>query len=183
MKRPLFLSIILSFVFVLSTGGFAQSGNEKNIGIAINPVLALFEWGSGEINLWNIDRNAEINIPVQYMNNPFFLNDETDSDVRFFSLGVYYRRFLNEKQKGFFIQAGWKYDYAKVSDNFTSESGSAHSILFGFGYRVIAKNGLFWGCGISAGRGWGSIKDTNGETIHGSGLMLDIDLFKFGFAW
>jgi hypothetical protein len=188
MKKQLLSIVWVSLIFTLGTSGFAQPdtpdipGNGKNVGIAINPVLALFEWGSGEINLWSIDRSAEINIPIQYMNNPFFLDDD-DSDVQYYSIGIYYRRFFSEQQKGFFLQAGWKYDHAKASDNFTTETGSIHSLLFGFGYRVIAKNGIFWGCGLSAGRAWGTMKDTNGETIRGTGLTFDIDLFKFGFAW
>lgn len=55
--------------------------------------------------------------------------------------------------------------------------------MFGFGYRMIASNGLFWGLGLSAGRSWGTIENTAGETLRGSGLIVDIDLFKFGFAW
>jgi hypothetical protein len=159
MKKQFLMIVIIGFLLFPGASGFARDGHGKNMGIAINPVLALFEWGSGEINFWSIDRNAEINIPIQYMNNPFFLEDES-SNIRFISLGLYYRRFFNEKQKGFFIQAGWKYDYARVKDELGSSNGSINSLLFGFGYRVIAKNGLF--C---------------------TGLALDIDLFKFGIAW
>lgn len=182
MKKHYLIFAITALILLTVSSGFAQDGHGKNMGIAVNPVLAMFEWGSGEINFWNIDRNAEINIPVQYMNNPFFLEDD-DSEIRYVSLGFYYRRFLNEKQKGFYIQAGWKHDYARVTDELGTSTGSINSLLFGFGYRVIAKNGLFWGVGISAGRAWGNIKDTSGETIRGTGLAFDIDLFKFGFAW
>lgn len=182
MKKQLVLFVFVSFVLILGGNGFAQTGNNKNVGIAINPVLALFEWGSGEINFWNIDRHSEINIPIQFVKNPYFLEDDVSS-IQYISTGVNYRRFFSESQKGFYLQAGWRFDHASVTEDNESASGSANSLLFGFGYRVISKSGLFWGMGLSAGRMWGSINDTNGETVRGSGLTFDVDLFKFGFAW
>ncbi len=182
MKTQLLLIAIVSSLFAFSATGFSQTGNGKKMGVAVNPVLALFEWGSGEVNFWNIDKNAEINIPIQFTHNPFFVDDD-NTDVTYFSTGVNYRRFFSEKQKGFFLQAGWKFDYGTASDGFESASGSAHSLLFGMGFRVISKNGVFWGAGINIGRMWGSLKEANGEIARGSGPTLDIDLFKFGYAW
>ena len=61
MKKCLVLAVL---IFAMSTSLFTQEtstqeGNGKNYGIALNPVLLLFEWGSAEVNLWNIQRNAE----------------------------------------------------------------------------------------------------------------------------
>lgn len=160
-------------------------GNGKKLGIAVNPVAALFEYGSGEINLWNVNRNAEINIPIIFAKNPFLDDEDTDGiDITLFSTGLNYRQFFSERQEGLFAQVGWQYMRAGISDDSnTSTSGSVNSILFGVGYRNIADNGLFWGFGISAGRGWGSISEPNGDSYRGSGFVMDIDLMKFGFAW
>ncbi len=190
MKKILFTAALAMFLF--SSNSFAQSNSSfnfhdeshgKKMGVAVNPVLALFQWGSGEINLWNVDKKAEINIPVQYAHNPFSIDDEDNVDLDLFMTGINYRRFFNEKQSGFFAQAGWHYMHGSGSDEIGSVSGSSNSVLFGFGYRVISKDGFFWGTSFSMGKTWGSIKDNSGDTISGSGLALDIDLLKFGIAW
>jgi len=184
MKR-LFLSSALTLV--LSVNALAQQaseqlGNGKKMGVALNPVLLLFQWGSAEVNFWNISRSAEINIPIQFASDPFFI-DKDNLDVRIFSLGAYYRYFFNEKQKGFFIQGGWIYGHASVKESGDEASGNQNSILFGFGYRLISQKGLFWGVALGAGRSWGTIKDPDGDEVRGSGLAIDVDFLKFGYAW
>jgi hypothetical protein len=161
-----------------------QIGNGKDFGIAVNPVLLLFNWVSVEANLWNISRNAEINIPFQYVKDLTFTDedDDVEENVSFYTFGVYYRYFFNVKQKGFFAQVGWQYLNAKVTDPFDESTGSMNSLLFGFGYRLIADNGLFWGCGLSAGKAWGQVDDPDGDT-RASGFWFDVDLFKFGYAF
>jgi hypothetical protein len=159
-------------------------GNGKSAGIAINPVLLLFEWGSAEVNLWNIQRNAEINIPFQYISSSVFAEEEDNvkEDVRIYTFGAYYRYFFHEKQQGFFAQVGWQYLNAKITNPLEESTGSLNSLLFGFGYRLIAKNGLFWGCGLAAGKAWGKVEDPDGDT-RASGFWFDVDLLKFGYAW
>ena len=176
------LFLLVSAVLLCASTSYAQGPNGKHFGIAVNPVLALFEWGSAEVNLWDIDHTAEINIPIQFGKNPYFF-DEEDIDVSYFSSGVNYRRFFNTKQQGFFASVGWQFERANVSNAHDKIHGSTNSILFGMGYRLISENGLFWGFSLSAGRKWGEISDLSGDSISGSGLALDIDLFKFGYAW
>ena len=186
-----FLALVVTFVLfttpIVAQETYDQEGNGKNAGIAINPVLLLFNWGSAEINLWNISRNAEINIPFQYAKNPFFIDQEegVDEELTFWGTGVYYRHFFSKKQEGFFAQAGWQYISAKAREGDLESSGSLNSILFGFGYRIISDGGLFWGCGLAVGRTWGKVDDPDptDEDKYGSTLIFDIDLLKFGYAW
>ena len=186
MKKCLILAVI---IIAMSTPLFTQDtstqeGNGKDFGIAINPVLLLFKWGSAEVNLWNVQRNAEINIPFQYAKN-LNLNDEeedVETDLTFYTFGAYYRYFFNVKQEGFFAQVGWQYLNANIKENGDESNGSMNSLLFGFGYRLIAENGLFWGCGLAAGKAWGKVEDPDGDT-RASGFWFDVDLFKFGYAW
>ncbi len=188
MKKAL-LSIIF-LTLTISSNLYAQydlEGNGKDFGIAINPVGVLFDWYSMEYNIWKLDRTAEINIPFQLLHNPFDMDDD-DYDLTIFSIGVQYRKFFNEEQQGFFVQAGYQY-YSFMVDgngefNDDSSSGSVNAVLFGIGYRMISKsNGLFWSAALSAGKGWGSADSPDGEDVSNSGLTYDIDLFKIGYAW
>lgn len=65
-----------------------QPGNGKKFGVAINPVFALFSIASLEFNVWNIDRRAEINMPVIFSNNAKF---GKDVKVSFEEVGIHYR--------------------------------------------------------------------------------------------
>ncbi len=183
MKKYIIATLLIFSALAAQINAQTPVGNGKNFGVAINPFLALFEYGSGEVNIWNISRNSEINIPIEVMSNPFFI-DEPDLDVSLIGTGLNYRLFFSETQKGLFAQAGWKMYRGSVSEpGGESVSGVTNSVLFGVGYRAIAKNGMFWGAGINAGRTWGDITGPDGNTISDSGLALDIDFLKFGFAW
>ena len=115
MKKFLVLAVIIVMLnaplFAQETS--SQEGNGKDFGIALNPVLLLFEWGSAEVNLWNVQRNAEINIPFQYVKSSVFAEEEegVEEDVRFYTFGAYYRYFFNVKQEGFFAQVGWLFPW------------------------------------------------------------------------
>jgi hypothetical protein len=179
------------FVAISSTmsaqDDFYQLGNGKDYGIAINPVFVLFGWLSGEFNIWNIDRIGEINIPVMFLHNPFYL-DEDFYSIDLFSIGAQYRKFFNRKQEGFFVQGGYLFAVADVEGEGDlvgqTVSDSQHAILFGLGYRLISQtNGLFWAIAISAGRAWGTIRDPVGGEIKGSGVAFDADFLKIGYAW
>ena len=188
MKKSFLLGLVCTVIF--SSSVFAQKeyeGNGKDMGVAINPVGVLFNWVSAEVNLWQIDRTAEINIPIQYMHNPFGLEDD-DYDLNIFAIGVQYRKFFSERQEGFFVQAGWQYANfgvdGKEEFNNRSSDGNVNSILFGLGYRIISQsNGLFWAAALSAGKSWGTIEDPDGGEISGSGFAYDIDFFKIGYSW
>lgn len=183
------------FVFSMLILGLSQSafsqessesvGNGKNIGIAMNPVLLLFKWGSAEVNFWNVSRNAEINVPIQFARNPFSIGEEDDDnlDIILSSIGAYYRYFFSDNQRGFFAQAGWLYSHISLEEGSEKATGSQNSILFGFGYRLISKKGFFWGCALAVGKSWGTVKDPDGEEFQEPGLALDLDLLKFGYAW
>jgi hypothetical protein len=188
MKRITIALFLLSLV--TTSACFAkdfQIGNGKDYGIAGNPVLGMFGWFSGEVNIWKLDRSGEINIPVQFAHNPFDL-DGDDYDINLFSIGTYYRKFFNQRQEGFFVQGGWLYTYADTNGKGTAEGLSAssdiHSILFGVGYRIISDtNGMFWAFGVGVGRSWGIIEDPLGDKIRSSSVALDIDLLKIGYSW
>ncbi len=190
--KKLFLLILLTGL-ISTSPLFAQSdssavpGNGKYYGVAVNPVLALFDWYSGEFNIWSLDRTAEINIPFQYMINPFNINDE-NFDLDVFSIGIQYRKFFDEDQDGFFVQAGLQYFNATTTGKGTyagqSAGGNVTELLFGIGYRMISKStGLFWAASLSAGKGWGSIEDPSGQSVSASGFAYDIDILKIGYAW
>lgn len=166
----------------------AEEGNGKDFGVAVNPVLALFGWFSGEFNVWKLDRTGEINIPVMYIDEPFFIDDDYSYNVDLFMIGAYYRKFFNVEQEGFFVQGGWNYYHASVDGQGPQAGKSAGSnqgaVLFGIGYRAISQtNGLFWAAGFAAGRRWGTIEDTEGGEIQDDGFAFSVDLLKIGYAW
>ena len=175
---------LFALLLVLTSFGlFAQEGNQKTMGVATNPVAALFEYGSAEVNFWQLDRYAEINIPMEIARDPFFFDEEDGVDFNYVATGINYRRFFNKRQQGLFGQAGWRFQRLSASGEGEKVTGTANSILFGIGYRIISENGFFWGTSFSVGRQWGELESLSGESVAGSGLTFDIDLLKFGFAW
>ncbi len=205
MMKKVFL-LVLIFTAILTSNLFAQNefdktiqdeftrkefyepvGNGKNYGVALNPFGVLFDWCSMEFNIWKLDRKGEINIPVEFFQNEYWMKD-SDYDFDRFSIGVNYRKFFNENQQGYFLQAGWKYDKYDIDGRGAyagmSNSGSSNKILFGAGYRMISKfNGMFWSASFSLGRAWGSVKAPDGDDVADPGITYDIDLLKIGFSW
>jgi hypothetical protein len=155
-KIALFVCLLATVVHSAAFGQSGKEGNGKDYGVAMNPVLALFGWFSGEFNVWKLDRTGEINVPVMFIHNPFYI-DRDDYSLDLFMVGSYYRKFFDARQEGFFVQGGANYFHASVSDDEAGGGASVSTdqgaVLFGVGYRAISQtNGLFWACGIAAGR-------------------------------
>jgi hypothetical protein len=190
MRRVALLACLLAVSMSMCTPAHAQpkaEGNGKDFGIAINPVFALFNWYSGEVNIWKFDRTGEINIPISFAHDPFNI-DDGDYDLDIFTIGGNYRKFFNTEQEGFYFQGGYHFAHASIDGKGLSagESASAdtHSVLFGVGYRMVSQtNSLFWAFGFGAGRRWGDIEDTDGSEILGEGLALSVEFMKIGYSW
>lgn len=192
----LFLSI---FAFALCLRAQSEAdvrhGNGKNIGFAINPILLLSRDMSGELNIWSFDRRVEINVPIHfakhfiilddYQSSEFSFDSGASNDLSLFTTGLKYRQFFSEKQKGWFWELDWLFTHGTFkNEGVVKDTGTRNSFLIGIGYRCITKFGLFWAFSMSAGLGFGEIKNNGGDNVFGrDNYAWDYDLLKFGYAW
>ncbi len=154
-------------ILFLSLPVFAETGNGKNYGIAVNPSMAMFRVISGELNIWNLYRGAEINIPFVLAYKPdLFDNNESSLYI----LGTKYRHFLSDGQSGFFGEVGYGFIFGDGNGN-----TYGNTLLFGIGYRLLYSNGFFWGSSLSMGRVW-FVKEEDQ-------IGFDVDFFKVGYCW
>ncbi len=160
-------------------------GNQKDFGVAINPVFALFGWFKGELNIWSLDRTGEINLVGEYASNHPLTTDE---NIDLGTLGGNYRKFFNDAQEGYFVQGGLLFHVGEVDRTQSgvpeAETSAQMDIVFGVGYRTISQtNGLFWGLGMGVGRRFGEIVDADDRVVRDSGFAFSFDVFKVGYAW
>ena len=141
----------------------------KYAGIEINPLYTMWysKTGfsfSGTVSFFPKNKNVEIAFPFASFSanmNNFFQAIKAS-----FRLDAQYRYFLGEHRKGIYIMPGLR--YAKFKD--TSTPG----LSFGVGYRVFAKNGLYWGMSFYAGR---YLLDEDGISDR---RFLNLEFLKFG---
>ncbi len=157
----------MTIVFTASSFLFAETGNGKSYGIAVNPPMTMFRIVSGEFNIWNITRHGEINVPFLFTYKQDFIDYE---DLDIYSIGTKYRHFMIEDQNGFFGEMGYGFYLANADNNH-----KVNTLSFGLGYRLIYDNGFFWGCSLSLGRAW--VFDQQDFIIY------DVDFFKVGYCW
>jgi hypothetical protein len=211
MKKLMFAALL----FLLSQRSFAQNTQEAKIdtllglskkiyqevhneplanktkGIEFNPARLLAYSAnhalslSGGLSLFNIDRRAEIAFPILYEN-------DTKNNINYFSVDAHYRRFIGQHQNGFYLSAGVRYARIHGEEGGIFGSGSGQMItankfgvMFGIGFRVFSRGGLYWGTSLSVGR---YFTDTNKDIQHNDftdtgKILIDSELLKFGIAF
>lgn len=174
--------------------------SSKTFGIELNPFWLLYAGDNefegthltGGVQLFSIDRNAEISIP-------FIIHDAKSFSE--YSLDLNYKRFLAKTQHGFFINAFTrisKIEANVLTGSFSLDEGSSIEssqfndtrlgLGFGLGYRVYSEFGLYWGFGIGLGKFF--IYEEPEDEMFDLGIfnstsnfIFDIELMKFGFAF
>lgn len=170
----------------------------KTFGVELNPFWLLYAGDddldgthlTGGIQLFSIDRNAEISLP-------FIIHDASHWNE--YSLDAHYKRFLGDTQEGFYLNGFIRYSNIQIKNllsvDFENQDTSTKDfndnrfgLGFGFGYRVYSKMGLYWGFGIGLGRFF-IHEDPIGDTLDlglfnpTSNFIFDVEIFKFGYAF
>ncbi len=163
-------------------------------GIELNPVLPMLviEDGlavTGGLQLFGIDRNAEISFPFQV------LHAKNDDGENFYSLDIHYRYFLGEFQRGFYLSGFARAAYVEINpypwmhDDSPRFDDTRLGIGAGLGYRIYSSRRLYWGASLNVGRFLISDEPEDYERVSfglgggTSSLILDIEFFKFGLAF
>jgi hypothetical protein len=162
---------------------------DKTFGIEINPVLPLIAAGegfvlTGGLQLFNLNRKAEVSFPFQ-----IFLVDNADQ----FTLDAHFRHFLGQTQYGFYLSGFTRYGYLSgdyITDGWDTKYFENHrlGIGAGLGYRIYSRGSFYWGCSLNLGR-YVIFKEPEDELFSIFGIssfsqtIIDIELFKFGFAF
>lgn len=173
----------------------------KKFGIEVNPASLFAGNFTGGLQLFNLDRKAEISIPVSYFS-PYkiFGEDNGESEL---NIDFQYRRFIGEHQNGFWVGGGARFTHANENEYFTkwvsNEYYSYNStetrivtnnyfgVMAGIGYRYYTQSGFYWGTSISAGK-YLNVKspDYNNSNYSGtyrSSYFYDFELMKIGFTF
>ena len=163
----------------------------KKYGIEFNPASFLLSTISdegfiltGNFSLFSISKSAEIAFPMYFK--------KGDEDLAVFHIDSHYRNFLGKHRNGFYISTGLRFTLLKgregksflgytwdEADDITSISKVG--LIFGIGYRIFGRNGLYWGTSLFCGRYF-----TDNETrIIGAGaaddkFIIDMELLKIG---
>ena len=152
---------------------------DKRGGIEINPLYTLLysEDGlsfSGTISIFPKNKNIEIAIPLAYK------SDALDALQAKFRMDIQYRYFLGKHRKGIYIMSGFRHATFDDEDLWldSQEKGyNRQGITFGVGYRIFAKNGIYWGASFYAG------KYISGEERIDNDQFMNIEFFKFGHTF
>jgi hypothetical protein len=183
---------------------------DKTFGVEFNflRVLMLTEQTSlsGGVSLFNVHRQAEIAFPFLYSKSKTadidgpWADSLSNVDFTEFTQDVHYRYFLGNTQNGFYLSGFARGAYLsgiKGSTEFdvfdSTKAGNARDtemkmgLGVGLGYRKFSYRGLYWGAGINLGRYViGENDKFRGGLLsydNDSELIIDIELFKFGWAF
>ena len=162
----------------------------KYFGLEFNPAYFLLGGAgknlvlSGTFSMFNVDRKAEVAIPL-------FYQKSNKNESRIFTADLVYRRFLGEHQNGFYLSGGARFANLKgeqENDGFfgyerTNTKTNKVGAMFGIGYRVFTKSGFYWGAGLSAGRYFTGKNKMYNVGIDGTKYILDVELLKFGVTF
>ena len=161
-------------------------------GVEINPVYSLAYNANGlsfagTLSIFPKNRNAEIAFPFAYLSPPDEL-DEFEDIVRLgkatFRMDAQYRYFLGKHRKGTHIITSLRYARFIIDREYDMNSSGIElvdydyvgkfGIAFGVGYRLFARNGLYWGTSFYLGR---YILTEN------DGIFFNFEFFKFGMTF
>lgn len=181
----------------------------KHYGVEFNLFrLLLVEDGeyqlSGGFSYFDTQNSREYAFPV-FISSVKSDSEQYPSTYKFSTVDFHYRQYLGDTLTGFYlsgfaraaqIKALVGYDYApsvfsiagSCSDCGPSYYDSEYKlgIGVGLGYRIISKNGLYWGCGLILGK---YVVGENDKFREGDGinedaeLIVDAELLKFGYSF
>ena len=163
----------------------------KIAGIEINPLypLAHSDDGlsfSGTLSIFPKNQKAEIAFPFAYLSqNPVeFDIFDIDNSKAAFRVDAQYRFFMGVHRKGIHFLGGLR--YARFISDWEHETNSSgietvnyeyenrFGFAFGAGYRIFARNGLYWGTSFYLGR---YIATENDD------IFMNFEFFKLGMTF
>lgn len=162
----------------------------KTIGFEINPSFLMFGNISGGVQLFSIDRTAEISIPFYYSNqnnsrSSYNYTLFSGSDLQsVFDIDIQYRKFLNKIQNGFWTGIGIKYTHLDMGanshyDDSNYENEDYYGLIFGVGYRTYSSNGFYYGISCMIGRYFEIGKE---DSLSGR-MIFSLEFLKLGYAF
>lgn len=190
----MFLRVFCLSAFLLFSSLFsANLSKDKKVGVAVNPfylfVISPSSSGekliSGTISYFDHVNYVEIAVPLHYMK----IND---SDYRQQTIDIHYRKYANDYIGGFYLSG-----FARLArlegrsssnlDGYNYAKQVKFGLGVGLGAKVFLKNGIYWGAGLSIGRyitGDNEIFDQDSFLMTDDlPFILDVELFKFGYAF
>jgi len=203
MKR--FFIILLLFSFLLyAQEPTVENTNKRSWGIEVNPFglvsLLLYDDDSddeevgfsGGISYFDNDNGVEIAMPILYLKESYWgWYDEHYTYTTNISLN--YRKFLNNKTKGFHYGGFGVYTRLKgqLKDNDYFTKVDKFGIGAEIGFRTMHTDGdwsIYWGVSMRVGTYLGSdndlfVEDTFGMIRYDNQLFWDVDFAKIGFRF
>lgn len=152
---------------------------------------------SGTYSRFDTDKNVEIAVPFMYStgSQSDYRQDFGRDDLQSYTVDLHYRKYLGHRLDGFYLSG-----FSRVAhlngrfDAYTtgrSDVGSETKlgVGFGIGYRVFSLSGLYWGMSLSLGRyltGESDAflsSDSSSANVDDGSLIVDVEFFKFGYAF
>lgn len=179
-------------------------GERKN-GIELN-FFRLLMWDEGEKSLsgtysrFYTDKNVEIAVPFMYSSGEQERYSsgsfQAAGDLESTTVDVHYRKYLGHNLDGFYLSGftrvahlNGNLDQPYNSSAYNSGSETKLGVGVGVGYRIISSSGLYWGMSLSVGRyltGDSDIfvdSDSISSDLDDSSVIVDVEFFKFGYAF
>ncbi|MEE9444031.1 MAG: hypothetical protein V3V19_00060 [Cocleimonas sp.] len=207
-----FLATIVLFALLITQGSYATPLKGGKYGIELNIPRILFSnpemlGMSGTFSYFNHKNNSEIAIPwliAKYgaredetVNTKSGSLVEKSMPLMERSFDIHYRKFISDELEGFYLSAFTRFAHFDGSIHTGSDSAQTKTKSFkklrtgfgvGIGYRVFPKKGnLYWGAGIIIGRyidnKYHTLINNNDPFTEGTPVIIDAELFKFGYAF
>ena len=160
----------------------------KTIGVMFNPLATLLYQDGlkliGGLSYFPKGSKTELSLNAAYMN-------DSDNDDYTLNIDILNRFYFDRKyRKGFHLLYGGRItsylntDFLFVED-LPKQSADMLGLSFGVGYRILNKNGWYWGTSMYAGRHL-IINDKSDEVYNGEGVaetFFWMEFFKFGYIF
>ena len=194
MRLTLFRSIFLWVFLLFSSADAYKLTEDKKVGVDVNPFYLFIvlpsddgeKIASGTISYFDHINYAEMAFPIHYISLRW-------SDYKQYTVDFHYRKYANDHIGGFYISG-----FARLA-HLSGKSNSVHIDDFnyikqtklglgvGVGVKVFLKNGIYWGAGVSVGRYLTSKNEIFSKDsffiTDDIPFILDVELFKFGYAF
>lgn len=190
--------------FVDQPLGARQQGIEFNL-------FRLLLWDEGEKALsgtysrFYADDNVEIAIPFMYSSgrqHSYAFGSAgqpsgfaTVGDLESYTVDMHYRKYLGHRLDGFYLSGFTRVAHLNgaleqnVNEPYRTDSETKLGVGVGIGYRIFSRSGLYWGMSLNVGRyltGDSDVfedSDSASADIDDSSIIVDIEFFKFGYAF
>jgi hypothetical protein len=165
----------------------AQGGLDRKVVISTNPILDMFEWFNGEVEI-KASEAASIGVSGTYFTfkQEFGVEEAAvEVDDKYFSVYGFYRYYMQgEAFKGFYLSARLGYNQVKAN----ARVGDEHDLFMQEEVEVVEATGDYFGFGIDLGYSWLLGKEERFAVSLGIGAIrlfggdLDEDLYDINLT-